>query len=288
MKENIPPLKEWSFERLQKFYELCGTYEKCGEELGCNRKTFKKYYDLKKNEANNENIKYEPGVTPPVIVTASDYVKLVEKTKQKAFIKVPTKTQVSSDFLDPTKTKVAVLDIETTSLKSDFGITLCAVIHTFGTKEDYKVFSIDVTEPDLLSEEKKLLEAIHNELAKYQGVATYFGSRFDLPFLRTRALYHGLEPIPKIKSLDLYFTVKRATNPSTRRLERINDILRISNPDSSPDKTKLGLSEWNDVIFRRDNKMLNYIITHCIADVQILENAINKFKAFLPDKITRC
>jgi len=61
----------------------------------------------------------------------------------------------------------------------------------------------------------------------------------------------------------------------------------VSNPDASPDKTKLGLIEWNNVILNRDNDALDYIVTHCIADTMILENVVNKFIDFVPDRIMR-
>ena len=287
MKENIPPLSEWSFNRLNSLYELCGkSFRACGREVGCSNHTFKKYYDLAKENLKKTPCKKEscgcnePSVVMPVTVTSVPT--LIKKSK------LNTRSASSKLFLDPDQMKVAVLDIETSSLKSDFGITICAVIHQFGTREDYKVFAIDLNEKDLLADEKKLLEALNAELEQFDGVVTYFGSRFDLPFIRTRSLYHGLKPLGKKKSLDLYFTVKRTTNPSSRRLERINDILRISDPDGSPDKTRLGMAEWNGVVFQRDTKQLDYVIEHCIADVKILENAVERFREFVPDRIVRC
>ena len=272
MKDNVPPLSEWTFRRLNSFYNACGkSFRACGRELGCAPSTFKKYYEMSFEDTEADSSIENNNI--PVII---------EKPKK------VTKSAGSDLFLDPTKYKVCVLDIETSSLKSDFGIVICAVMHTLGTDEKYKVCTIDLSNKDLLSEEKALLETLNSELEQYDGVVTYFGSRFDIPFIRTRSLYHGLKPLSKKKSLDLYFTVKRVTNPSSRRLERINDILRISEPDASPDKTRLGMSEWNGVVFNRDSKMLDYIIEHCIADVKILENAVWRFKDFLPDRILRC
>ena len=273
MKDNVPPLSEWSFERLNSFYNACGkSFRACGRELGCHHNTFKKYYEMK----------FEDNEMTPSMENTINTAVIIEKPKK------TTKSINSEIFLDPNKTKVAVLDIETSSLKSDFGIIICAVLHTLGTDEKYKVCAIDLANKDLLSEEKALLEVLNTELENYDGVVTYFGSRFDIPFIRTRSLYHGLQPPSKKRSLDLYFTVKRTTNPTSRRLERINDILRISDPDASPDKTRLGMKEWNGVVFNRDSKMLDYIVEHCIADVKILENAVWRFKDFLPERIMRC
>ena len=267
----------WSFDQLSQLYENLGkSFRACGRYLECSPNTVKKYYNIRLEQ---EVEKYSQG---KVEVNKNTSIDIIEQPKKL------TKSINSEIFLDPNKTKVAVLDIETSSLKSDFGIIICAVIHTLGTDEKYKVCAIDLSNKDLLSEEKALLEVLNTELESYDGIVTYFGSRFDVPFIRTRSLYHGLQPLSKKRSLDLYFTVKRTTNPTSRRLERINDILRISEPDASPDKTRLGMSEWNGVVFNRDSKMLDYIIEHCIADVKILENAVWRFKDFLPDRILRC
>lgn len=272
-------ISTWSFDQLSQLYEKLGkSFRACGRYLECSPNTVKKYYNMRLEQ---EVEKYSQGKAE--ITDIKPIIKISKNNK-----KLATKSISSELLLDPSKTRVAVLDIETSSLKSDFGIVICAVIHTLGTKEKYKVCAIDLNNKDLLSEEKALLETLNAELESYDCIVDYFGSRFDIPFIRTRSLYHGIQPLSKKKNLDLYFTVKRTTNPSTRRLERINDILRISEPDSSPDKTRLGMREWNGVVFNRDSKMLDYIIEHCIADVKILENAVWRFKDFLPDRIMRC
>jgi uncharacterized protein YprB with RNaseH-like and TPR domain len=260
---------------MNRLYNTLGkSFRACGRELDCASSTFQKYYN---NKLELEGIKSEE-VIP---VTMANVPKLIAKNKK------VTKSAGSGLFLNPDSMKVAVLDIETTSLKSDFGIMLCAVIRTYGSREDPKVFRINLSNPSLVEAEKEILIQLNEELTTYDGLITYFGNRFDIPFIRTRALYHGIQPLKKTKSLDLYFTVKRVTNPSTRRLERINQILQVSNPDASPDKTKLGLIEWNNVVLNRDNSALDYIVTHCIADIMILENVVNKFIDFIPDRIMR-
>lgn len=271
MKDNIPPLVEWSFDRMHRLYELCDrSFRACAREVGCAPKTFQKYYNIKKQEDNTI-----------ISTTIIESPRIITREKQ------PTKTTNSTIFLDPSKTKVAVLDIETSSLKSDFGIMICAVVKTYGSSKEPIVFKVDLSDPDIINSEKQTLQELNTVLEGYDGIITYFGSRFDVPFIRTRSLYHGIAPIGKKKSLDLYFTVKRVTNPSSRRLDRINQILQISEPSSSPDKTSLGIAEWNGVVFSRNPEMLEYVVDHCVKDVEILENAVNRFKEFLPERISR-
>ncbi len=55
MKNNVPPLSEWSFDRLNSLYELCGkSFRACAREVGCAPNTFIKYYNKKMESENNQ------------------------------------------------------------------------------------------------------------------------------------------------------------------------------------------------------------------------------------------
>jgi len=132
-----------------------------------------------------------------------------------------------------------------------------------------------------------MIKSINNLLSWYDGIITYYGSKFDCNFLRTRALALGIEPLAKIKHLDLYYTAKRVICSKTRRMDRVNEILQLGNPDGSPDKTRLAIQHWSDVVIGRNSESLRYIIEHCIKDVEILENATKQLRQFAPDRILR-
>jgi len=206
----------------------------------------------------------------------------------KADIKIlqKSKSARSDLFLDPDVYKVAVFDLETTGLKGDFDIVLAGVVKTYGIEEDPTPFVIDLSGKDMLKAERRVIRDITECLSLYDGIITYFGSRFDVPMLRTRAIYQGLKPLPKMKHLDMYFTIKRTVNTSRRRMDTINELIRISEPEL-PGKTKLDMAEWMPAMFSHDEKSLNYIVDHCEKDVLILENITKRFAPFLPDKISR-
>ena len=247
---------EWSPEEILDTYENCGgSFARSAYAARCSRPTFKKYYER-------------------ALTCGSKPAREV------------TKSMSSEKFLDPRQSRVALLDIETTGLAADFSVTLCAVIKEFGGNY-VKTFSVELDAMDILESERIMIDAIGKELKKFDGIITYFGSRFDIPFLRTRAFFHGIAPIPKCKHLDMYFTIRSNTNPSTRRMDRINQILQNSYPDDSPTKTNLGISQWIKVLHSRDETSLEYIVDHCQKDVLILENIVNKFGDFVPDRITR-
>ncbi len=265
MKENIPPLSEWSAVRLHGFYEACGkSFRSCGRSLGCSPNTFKKYYNLAMNKKND-------------IEEVSDVVK--------ATTKKPTKSASSSVFLN--EMNVCLVDIEATGLRGDFGMILCAVVKPLGDDDTRYIFKLDFSNPDLLDAEKDMLMEIRDCIMLFDGIIGYYSSKYDLPMLRTRMLYHGIEPIPKIKHLDLYFTVKRVVNTTSRRMERVGDLLRVNSSRMLPEKTKLDINYWIRVAFSHDEKALGYIVDHCISDVDLLEGILHELRDFVPDRILR-
>jgi len=276
MKENIPPLSEWSFDRLNRLYELCErSFRACAREVGCSPATFQKYYNNKKNTTiitDNNNV---------ILPTIANIPKILERTKK------ATKSMGSDLFLNPDSTKVALFDIEATGLRGDFGMILCTVVKPLGSRDTKHVFQLDFDNPDLLNAEKNMLLEIKECLESFDGSCGYFSSRYDLPMLRTRMIYHGIKPIPKQKHLDIYWTVKRVINTSSRRMERVGDLMRVNANTDLPQKTKLDINEWIKVAFSRDKKSLGYIVQHCINDVDMLEGILEELRDFIPDRIMR-
>ncbi len=189
-------------------------------------------------------------------------------------------------FLDPSLTRVGVLDIESSGLVGDFGVTFCVVIKIFG-QDELKVFKMDIKQRDMLAAEKKMLKDIVHYLRGLDGIVTYYGSRFDVPFLRTRMLSHGLQGyIRKLRHLDLYFTVRGKLLLSRNRLMNVIEMLKISD-GTVPDKGRVEPAKWMRVIFAGDESALQEVVDHCIQDVYALEAALLKLQDVAPDRVLR-
>lgn len=125
------------------------------------------------------------------------------------------------------------------------------------------------------------------------STGTYFAEGFgshntnyDVPMLRTRMLFHGIDPFPKLKHLDMYYTIRRTVNLERRRMVNVNELLnrRLSN---APEKTRIGISEWTEALYARSKEAIDYIIDHCVRDVEILNNIVIQFDKYIPDRILR-
>jgi uncharacterized protein YprB with RNaseH-like and TPR domain len=209
-------------------------------------------------------------------VFAKPAVKPIESLQNSRSIKL---------FLDPAQTRVAVLDIESTGLFGDFDLPLCVVIKTYGKNERH-VLSIDMNRRSLLDAEKKLLKEVQEVLDGYEGLITYYGTGFDVPFLRTRMLANGMEPLKKMMHLDGYYTVRGKLRLSRNRLQAVIELLRFVDKDI-PEKGRVDPEYWVRAAFGRDEMALGYIIDHCIEDVDCLEAVVNKLRDYFPDKVMR-
>ena len=131
-----------------------------------------------------------------------------------------------------------------------------------------------------------MLRQVRNYLRGLDGVITYYGTNFDVPFLRTRMLAYGMSPIGKLRHLDVYYTVRRTMRMSRNRLANAIELLQQGD-GTVPDKGRVAPPLWMKALYSRDENALKQIIEHCVEDVHALEAALVKLKAFAPDRVLR-
>lgn len=49
----VKPIEYWSFSELESLYNMSGSFRQCAKAVGCDPKTFRKYYNIKKDELAN-------------------------------------------------------------------------------------------------------------------------------------------------------------------------------------------------------------------------------------------
>jgi uncharacterized protein YprB with RNaseH-like and TPR domain len=168
----------------------------------------------------------------------------------------------------------AYLDIETTNLRADFAYMISYALKVKGKDE---VLSGVITKEEIFSEEfdKRLVEQCLTDLRKFKRIYTYYGTKFDIPFLRSRSLKWKLNfPVyGVVQHQDIYYMVKSKLCLSRNRLEAVCEFLGIEG------KTKLSGDIWVRAAVG-NAECLKYIYTHNVADVAILEQAHERIKQF--------
>src|SRR3989442_9731983 len=118
--------------------------------------------------------------------------------------------------------KVAILDIETTSLEADAGVLVGAGLMSEAGRGEY-------LEAKRTSEEKSLLSKLAKRLESYDVIVTWNGRSFDIPFLTTRLMKHGLDPRPLLRKphIDLADVVKSRLRLTFTYLDHVCDFFQV-------------------------------------------------------------
>jgi DNA polymerase elongation subunit (family B) len=189
--------------------------------------------------------------------------------------------------------RIGYLDIESDGLKSDFATMLSWCIK----EKDGPVYFDTITKKELFenssSPDKRLVQSCIDEMKKYAIIVTYYGTIFDLTFLRAKALHYDLwfpgytseqversngevytKSFPDLYHFDLYYLCKsKLASLSSKRLENVCYYLNI------PGKTPLDKSTWNRAKYG-DSEALSEVLAHNVGDVEILEKLHNKLSPF--------
>ena len=169
--------------------------------------------------------------------------------------------------------KIGYLDIETDGLVADFNTMLTWCIKDKGGK----VYHDEVTKEDLFNgtTDQRIVKSCIEKLREYKIICTYYGTGFDIPFLRAKALRYDLD-FPEYGDLyhfDIYYTVRSKLCISRKSLDNACDYLGIVG------KTKIDKDVWRKAKYG-DKQAIKGVLEHNIGDVEILEILHDKLAGF--------
>jgi len=165
--------------------------------------------------------------------------------------------------------KVGFLDIETSNLKANFGIVLCWCI----LAEDGTLYKDWLTKEDVLSgdEDKRIISTCIDTMRTFNRVCGHYSTYFDLPFLRTRAIVHGLD-FPKYGELwhtDVWRMAKTKLCLHSNRQDVVAESLQ-----GKTIKTRISHPAWRQAMMG-DEKAVMEVVDHCTKDVIDLKKNYN-------------
>lgn len=157
------------------------------------------------------------------------------------------------------------LDIETTGFEANYHHILTYVIKYKGENK-YETGQITKKDLDDGIFDKRVCEKLSKDLEKFDVIYTYYGTGFDVPFMRSRCMYWKI-PFPefgKLQHKDVYYMAKRLLKLHRKSLEAATNFLGITG------KNHVLGNEW--MLARIGNKKgLKYVMEHNIIDCDILE-----------------
>jgi uncharacterized protein YprB with RNaseH-like and TPR domain len=124
--------------------------------------------------------------------------------------------------------RIAYFDIEASDLTANWGMMLSWCIKYRG---DDKIREGVITKKEIFDFkfDKRIFEELMEELKNVDILVTYYGTGFDIPFARTRTLYHGLE-FPAYGSMyhwDLFYKVRSKLKTHRKSLEVVTKFYGI-------------------------------------------------------------
>lgn len=127
-------------------------------------------------------------------------------------------------------------------------------------------------------DDKQMLEKFAKVLNTCDEVIGHNGDKFDIRWVRTRCLYHGISITPYIKSIDTLKESRGKFKFNSNRLDYIAQYLGLGK------KLETGYHLWKDIVLKNSKSALKDMITYCKQDVVLLEGVFQKLNAYLPPK----
>jgi uncharacterized protein YprB with RNaseH-like and TPR domain len=161
--------------------------------------------------------------------------------------------------------KIGFLDIEASNLNADFGIMLSYCIKEL----DGEVIGSIIKPKELRTSvlDGRVVENCIKDMKKFDRIITYYGTGFDLPFIRTRSLLYGWDfPVYKeLQHTDVFYWAKSKLCLHRKRLQVVCDFLGI------PSKGHPMITNVWTRAMTGDKEALSYIYEHNQEDVVSLE-----------------
>lgn len=161
----------------------------------------------------------------------------------------------------PMVEKVGIFDIESTGLQANWSVMAawCMLDHQTG-----EITSDLITRKEIRDRtDKRLIKSACKELKKYDRVVGWYSSRFDIPYVRTKALYHKIA-FPAYRDLyhtDLLYVARQKLRLHSNRLENVCKYFKI------PAKTHPMTPELNNDLQAGKDYALKNVLEHCKEDV---------------------
>lgn len=127
-------------------------------------------------------------------------------------------------------------------------------------------------------DDKTMLEKFIKVANEADEIIGHNGDNFDLPWIRTRCLYHRIPIFPNYTTLDTLKNARSKFKFNSNKLDYIAKFLGIGA------KIHTGYDLWKKIVLNNDKKALKEMVEYCKNDVIILENVYNEMSPYIPAK----
>ena len=119
---------------------------------------------------------------------------------------------------------------------------------------------------DKKQSDKKMVKEFVDIMLSADEVIGHNSDKFDIKWIRTRAIFHQIPFPPKVISIDTLKNCRTLFNMNSNRLDYVAKYLGIGYKIDTG-----GFDTWRKIILYKDDKALKKIVRYCKNDVIILE-----------------
>jgi DNA polymerase elongation subunit (family B) len=126
--------------------------------------------------------------------------------------------------------------------------------------------------------DKKMLQDFIKVLNTADETIGHNGDKFDLAWVRTRCLFHGIELLPSYTTSDTLKGARAKFKFNSNKLNYIATFLGIGQ------KIKTDYDLWKDIVLKKDKKAMERMVKYCKMDVVLLEKVHKALSHHIPAK----
>lgn len=127
-------------------------------------------------------------------------------------------------------------------------------------------------------DDRKILEKFIKVANEADELVGHNGDKFDLPWIRTRCIYHNIPVFPNYVTIDTLKSARSKFKFNSNKLDYIAKFLGIG------EKIHTGYDLWKKIVLEKDQESLNNMVTYCQNDVVLLEKVYNRMSSYIPSK----
>lgn len=127
-------------------------------------------------------------------------------------------------------------------------------------------------------DDKQLLIKFLKVLNQADEIVGQNSDNFDVKWLRTRCLYHGIEMMPTYSSVDTYKLAKQYFRFNSNKLDYMSSYLGYGN------KIHTEYNLWRKIVLDNDAKSMELMIKYCKKDVLLTEKVHKAMKNYTKHK----
>lgn len=118
---------------------------------------------------------------------------------------------------------------------------------------------------DSKQNDKRMLQQFIEVANTANELVGHNGDKFDLAWIRTRCLFHGIDMFPIYQTIDTLKVARSKFRFQSNRLNYIAEFLGLGG------KIKTEFNLWKDILLNKDKVAMEKMIKYCKKDVSLLE-----------------